>query len=283
MNLLHPSDSVIRKSHETSSLPKISTPDYLSKQNAHPRDQYIEFDEGPHIYTVHGQQGYTSVTTWNHTHFEHFDTEGILNGIMKSKKIRDDPTYKYYGMTREQIKEMWENNTKEASSAGTKMHYDIECFYNGMEVANDSIEYQFFQKFVKDFPELKAYRTEWMVYYEELKLSGSIDMVFELPDGTLQIYDWKRSKGFSYGDEGWRPKYAHTDCIRHLPDANFWHYSLQLNTYKTILEHKYGKQISGLYLVRLHPDNPAKTYERVEVPFLEKEMADLFELRKTQV
>ena len=32
-----------------------------------------------------------------------------------------------------------------------------------MDIKNDSIEYQYFQKFVKDFPELKAYRTEWMV------------------------------------------------------------------------------------------------------------------------
>ena len=260
-----------------------TVPTYLSTKNAHPRDAYIEFDEGPHIYTVHGKQGYTSVTTWNHSHFDHFDSEGILNNIMKGKKIREDPTYKYYGMTREQIKQMWDNNTLEASSSGTKMHYDIECFYNEVDVVNDSVEYAFFQKFVKDYPELKAYRTEWMIYDEELKLSGSIDMVFELPDGTLQIYDWKRSKGFNYGDEGWKTKYSHTECIQHLPDANFWHYSLQLNTYKTILERHYGKQISGLYLVRLHPDNPSKTYERVEVPFLDKEMTDLFEFRKKQV
>jgi hypothetical protein len=269
-------------SSNTSTVTKI-IPDYLAKKNAHPRDQYIEFDEGPHIYTVHGKQGYTSVTTWNHTHFGHFDSEGIVNNILKGKKIREDPTYKYYGMTREQILKMWDDNTKEASGAGTQMHYDIECFYNGMDVVNDSIEYQFFEKFIKDFPDLKAYRTEWMVFYEELKLSGSIDMVFELPDGTLQIYDWKRSKGFSYGDEGWKTKYAITECIKHLPDANFWHYSLQLNTYKVILEHKYGKKISGMYLVRLHPENPSNTYERVEVPLLEKEMADLLEFRRKQV
>ena len=258
-------------------------PDYLAKKNAHPRDQYIEFDEGPHIYTIYGKQGYTSVTTWNHTHFGDFDSEGIVNNILKGKRIREDPTYKYYGMTREQILKMWDDNTKEASGSGTKMHYDIECFYNGLNVVNDSVEYQFFEKFVKDFPDLKAYRTEWMVFYEELKLSGSIDMVFELPDGTLQIYDWKRSKGLSYGDEGWKTKYATTECIQHLPDANFWHYSLQLNTYKIILEHKYGKKISGMYLVRLHPENPSNTYERVEVPLLEKEMADLLELRRKQV
>ena len=33
-----------------------------------------------------------------------------------------------------------------------------------------------------------------MIFHEELMLSGSIDMIYENPDGTLQIYDWKRCK-----------------------------------------------------------------------------------------
>jgi ATP-dependent exoDNAse (exonuclease V) beta subunit len=150
-----------------------------------------------------------------------------------------------------------------------------------MPVQNDSVEYQWFLRFVNDFPELKPYRTEWMIYYEELKLSGSIDMIFENPDGTIQIYDWKRCKEIAYeSDYG---KFALTPCISHLPDTNFWHYSLQLNTYKTILEEKYGKKVTGLYLVCLHPNNQYKTYDRIEVPFLEKEMKDLFDYRLAQL
>ena len=256
------------------------TPTYLARLNAHPRDEFITFDEGPHIYTVHGEQGYTSVTTWNHHHFSHFDADAIIDKMMAGRNWKD-PSYKYYGMTREEIKASWDRNRDAASGAGTKMHYDIECYYNQMPVQNDSIEYSYFLQFVKDFPELKAYRTEWMIYYEELKLSGSIDMIFELPDGSLQIYDWKRSKEIKYeADFG---KYALTPSIRHLPDTNFWHYSLQLNTYKKILETKYGKRISGMYLVCLHPDNPNKSYERIEVANLEKEMEVLFAERRKEI
>lgn len=255
-------------------------PDALAKQNAHPRDAFIEFDEGPHIYTVHGQQGYTSVTTWVHHHFPTFDADAILDNMMSSRKM-NDPKYKYYGMTREQIKADWDRNRDSASGAGTKMHYDIECFYNGLDVVNTSTEYQWFQRFVRDFPELRPYRTEWMVYYEELKLSGSIDMIFENADGTIQIYDWKRCKEITY--ENGFGKSALTPCISDMPDTNFWHYALQLNTYKTILEEKYGKTVTGLYLVCLHPDNPYKSYDRIEVPFLEKEMKLLFDERRREV
>ena len=157
----------------------------------------------------------------------------------------------------------------------------IECYNNYMEVDNDSIEFQYFLQFDSDFPELKPYRTEWMVYYEELKLSGSIDMVYENPDGTLQIYDWKRV--LELKTESFGGKCAKTDCISHLPDSNYWHYSLQLNTYKMILEHKYGKKVTGLYLVCLHPDNVYKKYERIEVKVMDKEMVDLYALRLEQV
>jgi len=253
----------------------------LAIKNSHSRDANITFEEGPHIYTIHGDKSYTSVTTWNHRHFEKFDSSKIVRAMLRGPKMQD-PTYKYFGMTQQQILDQWEQNRNEASQAGTKMHYDIECFYNGEQVANDSIEFSYFKKFVEAYSHLKPFRTEWMVYYEELKIAGSIDMVFENEAGDLLIYDWKRCNEIE-NDKGVYTKYAKTDCIAHLPDTNFWHYALQLNMYKTIIEHKYGKKVVELCLIRLHPNNQYKTFERIEVPFLEKEMADLIDVRKQEV
>ena len=253
-------------------------PTYLAEKNQHPRDKCITFDEGPHIYTVKGDSNYTSVTTIIHKHFEEFDADKIITNMMNSKKWSQS---KYFGQTSEEIKAGWTKNGQEASKAGTKMHYDIECYYNECPRDNDSTEYQYFNNFLAAYPDLKPYRTEWTIFHEELKLAGSIDMVFKDDEGNLLIYDWKRCKEIvktnAFG------KWGNKECIEHLPDTNYWHYCLQLNTYKAILEEKYGEKVKDLYLVCLHPDNKNKNYQRIKVSDLQEEVKDLFNLRKKQI
>lgn len=259
----------------------------LSDKNPHTRDAFIHFDEEPHIYTISGDEHstYTSVTTWIHSLFSKFDADVIIKRMMNSPRWEYN---KYYGKTPDEIKSLWDKNRDEAAKAGTKMHYDIECYYNGIndeEINNNSIEYQYFKNFIKDFPELQkekyAYRTEWMVWDDELKLAGSIDMVYELPDGTLMIYDWKRSKDIIRN----KPfeTYSPIECISHIPDTNYWHYALQLNTYKMILEKKYGKNVSIMRLVCLHPDNKNGNYIIYDVPELEEELKELQKCRLLEI
>jgi len=56
-----------------------------------------------------------------------------------------------------------------------------------------------------------------------------------------------------------------------------------LNTYKRIIERKYGKIVTDLYLVRLHPDAEEKNYELIKLPDLSKEIDELFEERKQKL
>ena len=266
----------------------MNTLQYLAKKNPHSRDSLITFDEGPHIYTIfgsvkdknknkNGDATFTSVTTWNHGHFSHFNADSVIKNMMNSKNWTQN---KYYGMTSDQIKAEWDKNRDIAAEAGTKMHFDIECFYNNVDVENSSVEFTYFKNFVKDYPDLNSrpYRTEMIVFHEELKLAGSIDMIFEREDGRLDIYDWKRCRDIKKVD-GWG-KCSHNEIIEHLPDTNYWHYCLQLNTYKAILEEKYGKQVVDLYLVCLHPDNKNNNYQLIKVVNLQKEIKELFEQRK---
>ena len=52
----------------------------LALKNAHPRDPNLVFDEPSHKYTITTDPNskYTSVTTWNHSHFPHFDADTII-------------------------------------------------------------------------------------------------------------------------------------------------------------------------------------------------------------
>jgi hypothetical protein len=135
-----------------------------------------------------------------------------------------------------------------------------------------------FGAFVNDHPHLKPYRTEWMIFDEDVRLAGSIDFVAENPDSSLTIYDWKRCKEIKKNN-GFGV-FARTECISHFPDTNYWHYALQLNTYKAILERKYEKKVKQMFLVGLHPDLPK--YQVYTVPTL-KEMTELFALRERAV
>jgi hypothetical protein len=58
---------------------------------------------------------------------------------------------------------------------------------------------------------------------------------------------------------------------------------LQLNTYKAILEEKYGKVVEDLYLICLHPENKNKNYQRIKVVNLQSEVKELFELRRQEM
>lgn len=275
---------------------------HLKTINEHERDAAIVFYEVGHKYkiTTDPLSRYQSVTTWCHSHFPKFDADKIINGMMRKPDWK--PGHKYWGLTKQEIKNKWFNNGAAVSSAGTDLHERIELFLNNAECIthndflarydltlllmkemsddkgwdNEVVEWKYFINFVRDNPTLKPYRTEWMIYDEDVKLAGSIDMVYENEDGTLSIYDWKRCK--SINRVNMYNKFALTPCISELHDTNYWHYTLQLNTYKHILERKYGKQVTNLYLVQLHPDVEENNYVILPVPILKEQMIELFEM-----
>jgi hypothetical protein len=313
----------------------------LGGRNPHPRDAHIHFEEGPHKYTIQGINGvtadteFTSVTTFVHGHFEHFNAKEVIAAMMGNTKKWNDPVAnaKYYGKTAEEIEEMWSKAGRDAAAKGTEMHYKIECFYNDVDTAETDTasatppELAYFKNFHNEHvageqATLRPYRTEWTVFHEEAQIAGSIDMVYEVitttatttdPDpskggGTpkehipidsavnsylrsipnpsnvvpsqgdgppLAIYDWKRCRDIVKTNRG--NKFATHPAIEHLPDTNYWHYALQLNIYKYILQTKYDKTVTDLYLVVLHPE--AQNYQRVKLPDLQAEVAELFEER----
>ena len=252
----------------------------LLHTNAHPRDADIQFDEPTHVYTVQGSsKGIISCTKFLHEFFGHFDAKGTIKKMMASPKWTESKWYKP-GITAKEIEEHWNANGREASGAGTAMHLAIEQFLNGSEHVilphiKETTEWRYFMNFWREHgADLEPYRTEWEVWSEDHKLAGQIDMVYRRKsDGKFLIYDWKRSKEIKTENKfqtGLPP-------IQHLPDCNYWHYTLQLNVYRWFLENLYGLEIDDMYLLVLHPDN--KNYKRVRLNRMDEEVDAMLNCR----
>jgi hypothetical protein len=289
----------------------------LAVVNKHPRDDRIQFEEESHTYTIDGTRaGWTSCTGFLHNFFEEFNADAVIAKMMASRKW---PESKYYGMTAAAIKAQWAEKARLASEAGTRMHLDIEHFYNALPALwpgvcgpTDAIaavsriadadtdkprtaditagvtamreadgwepaggaEWNYFCEYQRTHGAgFEPFRTEWLVFDEEHKVAGSIDMVYKKPDGTLAIYDWKRTEELKMENSfqsGLGP-------VSHLPDTNYWHYSLQLNVYRYILQKHYGVTVSELALVVLHPIN--KTWRVAKVNMMDEEVADMMATR----
>ena len=261
----------------------------MLRKHEHPRDRRIRFVDEGHRYFIDGQEGYVSTTSIVHTWFDPFDADVVIAKMMRSSRWGPG-TSKYFGMEPEEIKQMWQAKGDEAARLGTLMHEHIEYFYNDALAEWDALrgaprlqeigpELEQFQKFHAGVVHRKGYvpyRTEWCVFDEVHKISGSIDMTYQVsaddPD-TLMIYDWKRTAALKDSN--------HFQCgkapLDHLPDAKFWHYSLQLNIYRYILETFYGKKIEGMVLVAMHPERAC--FEHRVVPRLQHEIEALMEHR----
>tara|TARA_Y100000389_G_scaffold4460_1_gene4226 strand:+ start:93 stop:938 length:846 start_codon:yes stop_codon:yes gene_type:complete len=269
---------------------------YLSKINKHILDVYISFEEENHIYTVNNNnKDYISVTTFIHSLFPGFNENKIVNNILKSKKY-NNPDYKYYNKTKDEILNMWEENRACAANLGTQMHYFIECYYDCLYNPNlnfeelftnnqkiftlkNNIEYKYFINFVNDNFNLIPYRTEWCIYDTQLKLAGSIDMVFTDENNKFYIYDWKRSKEIKKTNNN--NETSTLPILDYIPNSNYWHYTLQLNIYKRILEINYNIIIDSLYLVIIYPEN--KNYMKINVPIMNDLINELFTHRYNNI
>ncbi len=243
-----------------------------------PQDERITFKEEGHIYMLDGNRQLTPVSSVYSRYFKPFDTD-----YWAERKARDMP------ITAEQLKEQWDSYGKMASFVGTHLHKQIEEFLNGDEymapmchftydgkyIHEDKIisidkEIEHFLKFVEEI-DFTPFRTEWRVYDEDLGIAGTIDLICSREDGTFEFYDWKRSKSIiDEFDNLYDSRYYGINGMGHIQDCSYWHYALQQNLYKHIVEKCYRLKISSMNLVVIHPDY--KSYRIVKVPKLDNEI-----------
>jgi hypothetical protein len=237
--------------------------DFLKSVNSQPNDGRIIFVDEGHKYFVAWFEGTNlapedyvsasiSVSSFVHDWFPAFEAKKVIRKMKESPRWRYNT--KYHGMSEQEILDSWEANGQLCSSQGSKFHYLLECFYNGMTEPLRSGEYSRF-KVVRMFLAwhdrvivpggLEAYRTEMQLMSEEhLRLTGTIDILFirkdhpppEETDGTLYLYmkDWKFSKKISTTNRF--EKGLAGGPVEDLPSCNGYMYYLQLNSYRYLIE-----------------------------------------------
>ena len=227
--------------------------------NKHPLDKHIQFEAFRHTYLVYQANDFTSVTTFIHKFFPPFVEDDVVARMGKSIA---DPASEYHQKTESQIKEVWRINR----NLGTWMHLCIEHILMGVLNSHHTMlstlptEYSYFMGFLEDLQRrsFSPFKTEWRIFDRKRKICGSIDALF-IKDGEIYMFDWKRSKEIrksSFG-MGFEP-------IQEIPDCNYYHYSLQLNLYKFIIEQNYGIKIKEMNMVVIHPNQTASIVVPIE-------------------
>jgi hypothetical protein len=255
----------------------------LQMTNPHPRDAQCCFSDVDHKYFIKGQStGYTSTTGFVHQFFEAFDGEGIARRMAQREDFTTQSRYKkdfshlFPLSVDERVKgiiSVWEKGR----DAGTTLHRNIELYYNGVTgIEDDSVEWRYFLNYAAKMQAegWVPYRTEWLMYSEEYRLTGSIDMVFYHPDrGVHCVRDWKRSKKVSkygFNKTGYYP-------ANRLADCNLNHYALQQTIYRWFLETYYGIKVESVALVVLYPKN--KDYLEIPLPDVSEVLSGMLALQ----
>ena len=178
----------------------------LQERHPHPRDKTIRFDPADHKYFYQAapdawRTASVSVTELVGACFPEFDEEFKIAQMMSRKKW---PPVQYThadgsAFTKEEVACAWHQKRDEAATLGTWMHAEIEKELNGLP-PQDAPELRHFRQFEAEVLRprgIRPFRTEMVVYDEDLDIAGSIDLLAVDDRGVFYICDWKRKADFA--------------------------------------------------------------------------------------
>lgn len=236
------------------------------------QDDDIDFLPDGHVYLYQGERQLLPVSTLIAHFFQKFDAQRAA----EQQQAR-------YGVPVAETLAKWERIGRMASEVGTFVHEQTENYfqhgvfdtvysfsYKGeVEPVSVEREKQQFLHFVSDYA-IEPYRQEWPVYDTNLNIAGTIDLICRESDGEFVIYDWKRSR--KVVDAQGNPivqAFGGRTSINgiSIPDTAYYHYCIQQNLYRYMLQQYYGIRVKVMNLVVLCPDYA--DYRVVGVPIMD--------------
>jgi hypothetical protein len=216
----------------------------LAKTYPHIRDDNISYTDDDHKYFLKSGEECISVTTLISKLFPVFNKE-------KEAERLSGKGEKYRNLTTDEILTLWSKNNEQAQDEGKKLHSYIERFLNGENLRKRvAVEYSYFHNFF-DAIYINPYRTEWIIYDEDILLAGTLDCLFLNSQGRFCLCDWKRAKDIDVQNK--YRKFTEIGGLS-IPNTSYMKYTIQLNLYAYILKKKYNINVETMCIVNLHPD-----------------------------
>lgn len=239
--------------------------------------KHILFYENNHRYvnTLTGER-YMSVTqALKHIQPEvNWDYWAVYKYLQEFGKVRPDGKcerieinnqwvhYKDYENACKAKRQEWRKLADIGKAKGTFIHTYLENLFNN-KVIKIPKQYQGTtdgaMSFYQDHNHMQPVYSECIVGDDEFKIAGQVDRPFFVEPGVLDVYDYKTDKEIKYDN-----KYTNLKKpVDELPDTNFSKYTLQLNTYRWIIERNTDWRVRELKIVHIQDDS----YEVIPVPF----------------
>ena len=222
----------------------------------------INFEEEAHKYNIGNYFFPISSTGWVHKYIEPFKKD-----FWAARKAKER------GITKEAIIAEWDEIARIATDdIGTPFHRYMECKLDNLHI---DIDVNHNEKLIKviamgdDFLNISAgklipIKSELILGDRELNIAGMVDQLYiNTKTGQLEIWDWKTSKKIE--SESYNKKKMKKPFNK-LMDCNYFHYSLQLNLYKYIIEKNTNLKIAKCRIAQFSILNDTyKIYDCIDI------------------
>jgi hypothetical protein len=204
---------------------------------------------------------------------------------------------KKHGRTVEDVKKEWEKKNRKAIERGVKFHKQreedlvscetINVDGTNLSICRPSIDNEGHKLSPPQKLEDNTLYPELLVTLNSARICGQADYV-EVVNGYFNIKDFKTNQEIKKNGfvnwEGIEERMIHP--VSDIPNSNYWHYALQLNTYAYIIKRNNPKlKIGKLELLHIQFDENDEEVENIQIyqlPDLQKQVKNMIEYHKTK-
>ena len=257
------------------------------------------FLEEPHEYYLDGVQ-YMCVSDVTHK-YKPITSEQMAENCVKKWQRDQDPSYKYYGMSKEEILSAWAEKSGKACDFGTEVHAFGESMFYFMTEQYDKILPECKHKFVDGRPRPSSPQEEAIVkFWDDLPecivpvlaetkvfnrngspYAGTFDILFyhvnenNPSNSGLVIFDYKTNEDLFKNFRGQKLLWPFNDLL----DMNASYYTLQLSLYAIPLQN-IGMDVVARRLIWVKPDG---TYESVKIDDVSNRVRDALDIPSAEI